>query len=69
MDLKNIHVLFISLSTALCLLLGAWCLSAYRSEGGGGYLLGGISSLVSAGALVVYGSWFLRKMKGIGGSS
>ena len=69
MDLKNIHVLFISLATALCLVFGAWCISAYRSDGDAGYLLGGISSFASAAGLVVYGGWFLRKMKGIGGSS
>lgn len=66
MSLKNIHVVFITLATLLCLLFASWCWEAYRAEGGAGMLAFAVGSFGAALGLVVYGTWFLRKMKGIG---
>jgi hypothetical protein len=65
MGLKNIHVLFISMAIVLCLAFGTWCVTMYRDQQGTGYLAVGVGSFVCAVGLVVYGNWFLRKMKGI----
>ena len=65
MGLKNIHVVFISISIALCLGFGTWCVSMYRDLGVTGYLAVGLVSFALAVGLVVYGNWFLKKMKGI----
>ena len=63
MSLKNIHLLFISMATALSVFLGSWCVSVYREVGGIGYLGGAVFSFAAAFALALYGNWFLRKMK------
>ncbi|MGH7821042.1 MAG: hypothetical protein ACRD2A_08215 [Vicinamibacterales bacterium] len=63
MSLKNIHLLFISLSTALSIFFGSWCVWIYRDGAGLGYLAGGILSFAAAFALALYGNWFVRKMR------
>jgi hypothetical protein len=65
MGLKNIHLLFISMAIALALGFGAWCVWMFRGQGGGGYLAVGAGSFATGIGLVVYGNWFLRKMKGL----
>jgi len=64
MGLKNIHLLFISMAIALTLGFGGWCVWMFRGQGGGGYLAVGAASFATGVALVVYGNWFLKKMKG-----
>ena len=64
MGLKNIHLLFISMAIALALGFGAWCVWMFRGHGGGGYLAVSAASFATGIGLVVYGNWFLRKMKG-----
>lgn len=61
MNLKVIHVVFIVCSILLCLLFGGWCLAR-----GGGYTVVGIAAVVAGLGLVVYGGWFLRKMRDVG---
>jgi hypothetical protein len=63
MGLKNIHLLFISMAIALALVFGGWCVWMFRGQGGVGYLLVGAASFATGIGLVVYGNWFLRKMK------
>ena len=53
MSLRGFHLLFISASILLAVGLGAWCLPAHPVAAG--------AALVVALALVVYGTWFLRK--------
>ncbi len=65
MGLKNIHLVFISMAVALCLTFGAWAVWMYRDQGQGGYLGVAVVALSAAVGLVVYGSWFLKKMKGL----
>lgn len=64
MGLKNIHIVFISMAIALALGFGTWCASMYRDAGGIGYLMVSLLSFGAAVGLTVYGSWFLKKMKG-----
>jgi hypothetical protein len=58
MSLKAFHIAFITLATLLALGLAVWAV-------GNGFpgLAGG--AVVAAIALVVYGVWFLKKMKGV----
>lgn len=65
MGLKNIHIVFISMAIALALGLGSWCVSMYRDEGGAGYLAASLLSFGTAVGLAAYGTWFLKKMKGM----
>lgn len=67
MSLKAIHIVFIIASTVLALGFGAWCLDNYF--GGIGTktdLMLGLGSLVSAVVLIVYGRYFLKKLRHIG---
>ena len=63
MNLRAFHILFIAVSTALALLLGVWCLRLWSAEDGRLTLLAAVGSFAAAGALVLYGSWFLRKTR------
>ena len=65
MGLKNIHLLFISMAVALCLAFACWSVWMYGDQGPGGYLAVAVVALSAAVGLVVYGSWFLKKMKGL----
>ena len=66
MSLKHIHLVFITAATALAVVFGAWCYAQWRTAGGAGMLVGAAGSAASAVGLLVYGRWFLVKMKGIG---
>lgn len=65
MSLKAFHLVFVSASVLLMLVLAAWCFGNYRQEGGPSNLLWGSVSLAAAAALVVYGRIFLKKLKHI----
>jgi hypothetical protein len=66
MSLKAFHVLFIALSTLLCIGLAWWSAEQYSAFGNGGrvalLLLGAAGSV----GLPAYGWWFLRKMRHVG---
>ena len=66
MSLKNIHVVFIALATALAVFFGTWCYAQWQASGDVGMLLGAVGSAVVAVVLLVYGRWFLAKMRGMG---
>lgn len=66
MSLKHIHVVFIAAATALSVVFGAWCYAQWKADGGAGMLFGTACSAASAIGLLVYGRWFLVKMRGIG---
>lgn len=61
MSLKAFHIVFVTVATLFSLLSGILCL---RAEGGGQTIIG-IVFMATAAALIVYGLWFLRKMKGV----
>jgi hypothetical protein len=61
-SLKAFHIVFVTLSTLLCLVFGGWSLHRYATLGGGGLLATTLLSFVAAGVLIVYGLWFRRKI-------
>ncbi len=63
MSLKGFHIVFILCSTLLALGCGAYCVWVNVVVGQPIYLSGAIISFVAAIALVIYGFWFLKKMK------
>ena len=65
MSLKAFHIVFVAVSTLLCIGFGVWAIVEYRSQGGLGTLVAGVGSLAASLGLVGYGRWFLRKLKGV----
>ena len=65
MSLKALHVVFVVVSTLLALLFGGWAFLRYQDGAGGGYLATAVVALAAAVALVIYGRWFLKKLKGV----
>ena len=66
MSLKAFHIVFIGASTLLAFGFGAWSFHHYYSSDGArpDLIFGWVS--VSAGvALIVYGKYFLKKLKDI----
>ncbi len=65
MSLKFFHVLFVVLATLLSVGFAVWSFAQAAAGAGGLYRVLGILALVVAVALVVYGRWFLKKMKDV----
>lgn len=65
MSLKAFHLVFVTASVLLMLGLTAWCFGNYRRSDSTMDLVWGAVALASAGALLVYGRYFLRKLKHI----
>jgi hypothetical protein len=66
MSLKFFHVLFITLSAAMSLVVGLWAIDAYRGDGSLTWLVLAVLGFAGGGALVVYGNRFLHKMRKLG---
>lgn len=64
MSLKAFHVFFIVVSSLLTLGFGVWAVRQYSVGGEAVNLALGIGSLGSTVVLLVYGVWFLKKLKG-----
>lgn len=65
MTLKAFHVAFIALATLAMAGFGVWSLHAYLTAREATSLFLGSLSLALAVGLVVYGGWFLKKMKDV----
>ncbi len=67
MSLKAIHILFILASTLLCFGFAAWAYQAYLNEEASRDLNLGmaITSGVLGVALLVYGRYFLKKLRDV----
>jgi len=65
MSLKAFHVFFVSVCVVLCLGVGIWAVGEYRRGLGSTNLVLAAGSLVVGAGLVIYGKWFLRKLKGV----
>ena len=65
MSLKAFHVFFIVVSTLCALMLGTWGVLEHSRSGSNAALLIGIGGFAAALVLVVYGLWFLRKLRGV----
>jgi hypothetical protein len=66
MGLKGFHVFFIVVSTLCALALAAWALLDWTRTHSAGTLVLAVLAFLAAGALVFYGLWFLRKLRGVG---
>lgn len=62
MNLRAFHVVFIAASSLLAVALGVWCVRNYLDRDGTLTLVAAIASFAAALALLVYGSWFVRKV-------
>lgn len=66
MSLKMFHIFFVTISSLLALGFGGWSLKNYfDGEHAGLDLVMGIGSLVVFVALIVYGKYFLKKLKNV----
>jgi len=66
MSLKSFHVVFITAAFLLCVFLGGWSLFQYFTHGRqASDLAMGFVGVVGSAACVVYGRYFLRKLKNI----
>jgi hypothetical protein len=65
MSLKALHIIFITASTLLALGFAGWAVRGYLATGGTADLCYAIGSGLSAIALLVYGKYFLRKLRHI----
>jgi hypothetical protein len=58
MSLKAVHLIFVTLLTALCLGCATW---AFQS----GSAFWGVTGVVAAVCVIIYGVYFLKKLKKI----
>jgi hypothetical protein len=65
MSLKAFHVVFLAASILLMLFLATWCYGGYRRTGEAMNLVWMATSGLSAVVLLVYGRYFLKKLKHI----
>lgn len=63
MSLKLFHVVFITLSTLLCLFMVIWGTGSYRSSHEAFSIALAVMGVLGILLLVPYGRWFWRKMK------
>lgn len=64
--MKIFHILFILSSTVLSFFLGIWCINLHFESYNLFYLLLGLLSIIFSLGLIVYGIYFLQKMKKAG---
>lgn len=65
MSLRMFHLFFIVMSVALAAFVAAWATGQYRVGHDATYLAAGVSALVGAAGLAVYGAIFRRKTKNL----
>ena len=65
MSLKAFHIAFVAVSTVLCAGFGVWGIQSFRSDGDVAALVAGVGSLVGVVMLLIYGRWFMRKLRGV----
>ena len=65
MSLKALHVVFVIAATLLSLGFGVWSWAQHQAGAGTSYLLMAIASVLGAITLLVYGKWFLKKLKDV----
>lgn len=65
MSLKTFHLIFITVTTLMAFGLAGWAFLSYRSSASAGDLWFGISGVAAGIGLLVYGRYFLKKLKHI----
>ena len=63
-SLKTFHIVFVACSVLFSAGFGYWALRAFQTSGEGLMLTLSLGSFLAAGGLVVYGVWFLKKLRG-----
>ncbi len=66
MSLRFFHILFITLSSLMSLVVGIWALDAYRADGSATWIALALLAFVGGALLVVYGNRFLQKTRNLG---
>ncbi len=67
MSLRAFHIVFIAMSSLLAVGFGAWCFTVdLAADERASTLALGVTSFAAAALLLVYGGWFLRKLKAWG---
>jgi hypothetical protein len=65
MSLKAFHIVFVTASVLLLLVLAGWCFGNYREDQSAVHLVWGALSIAASAGMVAYGKLFLRKFKNI----
>jgi hypothetical protein len=66
MSLKAVHIVFVSAALLMTAFFGGWSWLEYASpEGTRAHLVYGVLSIVAFVGLLVYGKYFLKKLKHI----
>ena len=65
MSLKSFHIIFVALAAVLSVWFGLWALRQHADAPSAGLLAAVVGSMGFAVFLVVYGVWFLRKLKNV----
>lgn len=66
MSLKAFHIIFVTASVLLAFGVGAWSLDQYFRVGMGTvYMVSGVGSIIAGVGMIVYGRYFLKKLKNI----
>ena len=65
MSLKAFHIIFVALATVLSMCFGLWVLRQHSDAPSVGLLAVAVGSMAFAAILIVYGVWFLRKLKAV----
>ena len=65
MSLKTFHIFFVTVSILFCVGFSLWCFREYARVDGVANLLLACGTMLFAVALLCYGKWFLKKLKGV----
>jgi uncharacterized membrane protein len=66
MSLKAVHLVFVTVISSLALGCGVWQLRTFRSpEGSHLNLVIGLAALLAGAVMIVYGRYFLKKLKNV----
>lgn len=63
-SLKSFHIIFVICSTLFAGGFGYWTLQSFQQTGDGLMLTFCLASFAAAIGLLVYGVWFLKKLRG-----
>lgn len=63
MSLKAVHLIFVTVLSSLCFGTGVWKLRHFRADGLTADLAWGIAALLTGVAVLIYGRYFLKKLK------
>ena len=64
MSLKAFHIFFVTVSVLFAVGFGVWAIRDFLTTDSALNLALGVVSLVGSVGLLIYGRWFLQKLKG-----